>query len=668
MYSPNPEIKDAAHEGLKVFLRNQSRLPREHLQAGLRPVLMNLADAAKLTVASLDGLARLLSLLTNYFKVEIATKLIDHFKALASDEVLRDAAYGPMADNDTISKLVRLLNIFHLLPSTANTYLEDVLTLVVTTETKIHATSPTLFTPPISAFLDRFPKDSVNILFTHLKEIRWVQTFRHVIQGGSAPNLVSEIKSQGPQLAQAMEKAENGHAGVPCILLCLDLAEADPEWMASQDGILEALKDVWVVMFTGVEDESRFTSARLILIRAIFAIWIQVLKVKPRVDVLFSLCLIFTRPVEINYSDVVDFISMHMANNTSVSFKHEAVQYFVTNLDEDSASDYQLLQYLRMVVLPLLTAEFRQSESVEDVVKDGVMVKVGGKVWSHGPSIDWSPEFATELLQLTGILVTNAFSKIGTDIPRGTVAKYIWDLLKAPDAMVRNTASLTAARFFSNREVASDKFQGSLWSALLKAPQDGETSAVARQALDIMTPVMTRLPAAEMTLKWDALICRTLSEEQNNISTIVHIYRLVLRHADQCYQSRDVFIPQFVQGLSKLGFNAGHTPETRTLALDLIDLIFEWQRRSSEEQKNSMAIDSTTGTPRWVMPTQLKDNIANFLIRLSLNNADTFTKPTLNLRYLLQLKTLFSSEDWSEVSIRLSFFSRAFEMVSMTQC
>jgi transformation/transcription domain-associated protein len=625
---------------------------------------MNLADAAKLTVDSLDGLARLLSLLTNYFKVEIATKLVDHFKALATEDVLREAAYGPMVDNPTISKLVRLLNIFHLLPPAANVYLEQVMTLVVTAETKIHAASPTLFTPPISAYLNRFPIDGITILFDHLKEIRWVQTFRHVIQAGKAPDFVTELKRRGSELAQAVERAENGHAGVPHILLCQDLAEADPEWMASQEDILDALKIVWAVTFEGTVDESGFTSARLILIRAIFKIWIEVLKVRPRVDLLLSLCLIFTRPVEINYSEVIEFVSVYMANNASLSFKHEAVQYFVTTLDEESGADYQLLQYLRVVVIPLLTAEFRQAESLDDVVRDGLMVKVWEKVWTQGASIEWSADFAAELLQLTGILVTNAFSKIGTEIPRGAVAKYIWDLLKAPDSMVRNTAHLTAARFFANKEVANDKFQGSLWSALLKAPQDGETSAVARQALDIMTPVMTRLPAAEMTLKWDAVICRTLSEEQNNISTTIHTYRLVLRHADHCYQSREIFIPQFVHGLNKLGFNAGHTPETRGLALDLIDLIFEWQRRSSDEQKSAMAVDSTPPSSRWVMPTQLKDSIANFLIRLSLNSVDTFQKPTLNLRYLMQLKTLFSSEDWSEVSIRLSFFSRAFEMVS----
>lgn len=667
LYSATPEIKDAAHDGLKIFLRNQSRLPREHLQAGLRPVLMNLADASKLTVASLEGLARLLSLLTNYFKVEIATKLIDHFKTLATDDMLREAAYGPMNDNDTINKLVRLLDIFHLLPPAANTYLEQVVELVVITESKLHATSPTPFTPPVSAYVDRFSVDGLTILFGHIKEVRWVQTFRHIIRGEKAPKFVKELKERGHQIAQTIEKSEHGHAGVPCILLCQDLAELDPEWMAAQGDVLDALKDVWNVLFTSTADDTSFTSARLLLIRAIYSIWICVFKIKPRVDILFSISLIFTRPTEISYLEVIDFISAYAANNTSVSFKHESVQFFLEKLDENAPSDDQLLQYLRVVIIPLLTAEFKQADSPEEVVSDGLINKIWEKVWSVGPTAEWSPAFTTELLQLTGILVQNAFSRIGMDIPsgRGSLAKYIWELLKAPEAVVRNTASLTAARFFSNKEVASDKFQGTLWSGLLKAPQDGETSSIARQALDIMTPVMTRLPAAEMTLKWDALICRTLAEEQNNISTIVNIYRLILRHSDQCYQSREVFIPQFVQGLTKLSFNPSSTLEIRNLFHDLIDLVFDWQRRACEDVKSAMVVDSIPTASRWVMPIQMKEAVSNILIRFALNSSET-TKPGLNIRSLLQLKALFGSEDWSDVPVKLSSFNRILELVSFS--
>ena len=95
LYSTSPEVKEAAHDGLKVLLAHQSRLPKELLQTGLRPILMNLADPKRLSVAGLEGLARLLELLTNYFKVEIGHKLLDHYRVVADPQMLSTAATTP---------------------------------------------------------------------------------------------------------------------------------------------------------------------------------------------------------------------------------------------------------------------------------------------------------------------------------------------------------------------------------------------------------------------------------------------------------------------------------------------------------------------------------------------------------------------------------------------
>src|SRR5262249_35031376 len=58
LYARAPEVVDAAHTCLKELLSLQEgRLPKDLLQSGLRPVLMNLSDYKKLTVPSLQGLA-----------------------------------------------------------------------------------------------------------------------------------------------------------------------------------------------------------------------------------------------------------------------------------------------------------------------------------------------------------------------------------------------------------------------------------------------------------------------------------------------------------------------------------------------------------------------------------------------------------------------------------
>ena len=86
------EIINAAHLGLKSSFQENAKLPKELLQNGLRPMLMNLSDHKKLTVSGLEALARLLELLISYFRVEIGRKLLDHLMAWAQINTLRQLA------------------------------------------------------------------------------------------------------------------------------------------------------------------------------------------------------------------------------------------------------------------------------------------------------------------------------------------------------------------------------------------------------------------------------------------------------------------------------------------------------------------------------------------------------------------------------------------------
>jgi len=64
------DIVLAAKKGLSLVIQ-QHKLPKELLQTSLRPILLNLADHRKLSVPLLQGLARLLELLTNCFNVTL---------------------------------------------------------------------------------------------------------------------------------------------------------------------------------------------------------------------------------------------------------------------------------------------------------------------------------------------------------------------------------------------------------------------------------------------------------------------------------------------------------------------------------------------------------------------------------------------------------------------
>ena len=63
-------------------------MPKDLLQSSLRPILVNLANTKSLNMPLLQGLARLLELLSNWFNVTLGAKLLDHLKKWLEPEKL----------------------------------------------------------------------------------------------------------------------------------------------------------------------------------------------------------------------------------------------------------------------------------------------------------------------------------------------------------------------------------------------------------------------------------------------------------------------------------------------------------------------------------------------------------------------------------------------------
>ena len=124
LYSESSQTIEAANDALKVVLSQTTKLPKDLLQNGLRPVLANLQDPRRLSTHGLDGLARLLQLLTTYFKVEIGSRLLDHIKVLAEPNALQRISFTLIEQNDQMKIIAAVFNIFHLLPPAAEHFKE----------------------------------------------------------------------------------------------------------------------------------------------------------------------------------------------------------------------------------------------------------------------------------------------------------------------------------------------------------------------------------------------------------------------------------------------------------------------------------------------------------------------------------------------------------------
>ena len=185
-----------------MVLRHQARLPKELLQIGLRPILMNPTDAKRLTPSGLEALVRLLELLTNYFKVDIGHKLLDarslscHCRLTEAPSILR----LPLSENEELQKLVCLTNVLHLLPSAANIFPEILVNLVVQTEAQIHFSGRSSFFEPLTKYLDRYYIEVVDFFMRHLLFTSHIRTFRGILQVNLAPHVLRGLLSRTPSI------------------------------------------------------------------------------------------------------------------------------------------------------------------------------------------------------------------------------------------------------------------------------------------------------------------------------------------------------------------------------------------------------------------------------------------------------------------------------------
>ena len=181
LYSKSAEVIEAAHRGLKQVLTQQHKLPKDLLQHGLRPILTTLSNHKTLSVAGLEGLARLLELLTNYFKVEIGRKLLDHLKQWAEPKKLEEAAGRPLNENHEINIIVAILNIFHLLPAAAHIFMDELVTDVLEMEDHLRRSVSSPFRPNLIKYMNRYPKETVAYFFDRLDNLRYSRLFVSIL-------------------------------------------------------------------------------------------------------------------------------------------------------------------------------------------------------------------------------------------------------------------------------------------------------------------------------------------------------------------------------------------------------------------------------------------------------------------------------------------------------
>jgi len=666
LYSPSPEVKDVAHEGLRMVLTHQSRLPKELLQTGLRPILMNLADPKRLSVPGLEGLARLLELLTNYFKVEIGHKLLDHFRVVADPQMLIDSARSPLSTHEGIMKLVRLANIFHLLPSAANIFLENFIDAIVQTEAQMNFSTQNPFSEPLAKYLDRYPVEGIDYFLRHIQFPRHLRTLRSILEAKLAPNVMRELGSRTSHLVTHFLRGTDTTTALPALLLMRDMARLLPAWIAENSFAIDAVLEVWHSEVPQPEQIAVVVPEVIQHHTIILDIFVEALKQSPRIDLIFDMVSIFTRNLGMNLVATTHFLYQHVALNEDIFLRRNILMRFLTWFRDPSYSWSHKAYFIRYVVTPILVVHAARSDSHEQLLDNDFITQVHRIIWHRITEPDIVSEtddvFKIEVLHLTTVLVHH-YSEL-LDDARKDIIKCVWFYItSAEDIIVKQTAYLLAAHFFAAFQTPQ-KFILRAWTGLLRSPHSEGRASLRQEALATLAP---SLPSAEPGEsghpQWAKTTRRLLAEE--GLAQHISIYQLIVKQPELFYPVRSLFVPHMANSLNKLGMSSTSTPDSRLLSMELLQVIFNWEEQATQAVRASATSTAdTSGTGVWLTPLGFRENMVSYLVRLATMPHDTAIKSTLVPRTLTLLQILVSPNGWTDVTVGLRFFSRALEQVS----
>ncbi|GAA5983547.1 hypothetical protein JCM5350_000270 [Sporobolomyces pararoseus] len=723
LYAKAPEVVDAAYESLAQVMQSQGKLPKDLLQTGLKPVLMNLADHKKLSVASLQGLARLLELLPNYFKVEIGVKLVEHYRKLAVPaDILRASAKQPSEDGE-LEVMAAIVNVFHLLPSpAAGQYLEDVIKMVVDVERLLKKLKTSIFTAPLSKFVRLHPSETTKFFFARLNDERFVPTFRAIVFCEHAQPIRDYIAANLSELFEPCFEA-GGDLGYHAALVIKELILYDKEWIVKNDEVLARLIQRWVsdvrrqrLAMQGVPHVQQLKEDAVVV-----EIFISFLGQAEHIDLLFHVVDSYTYSTSADHTVLSRFLNRHVALSSNTTFKRAVLDRFIDIFENSGVTNAHKSAALRLLVNPILLVSFSRGERESGLVDVEWISKVHKKIWQ--PLLSGAPDVGTldeeelrvELCHMSTQLVRNLPELINASDSKKDVIKFGWVSIRFDDITASQSAYLLIASFLSQFD-SPTKIILQIYLALLRAHQT-EARKIVCEALDILAPALPkRIPSGNVAAgagggggggmmlspanepiwaKWT----RKVLVDDTSPALLVNVYQLIVRHPDLFFSTRELFIPHMVTSLGKLTLGPQITADTRVLTLDVIELILKWEKKRIELAKQEQSkmdtegtgeatessVTTTTNSPKrekgtkndragsiapsttssgpsssYIPPPNLRDQVVNNLLRFISNTTEPLQRNNLVYRALALLRELIGPNVWGESNVKLTFFQRTF--------
>ncbi|CAI5760679.1 unnamed protein product [Candida verbasci] len=660
------EIINAAHQGLASSLQENSKLPKELLQNGLRPMLMNLSDHKKLTVSGLEALARLLELLISYFRVEIGRKLLDHLMAWAQINTLIQIAGQDLENNHTVQIVMAILNIFHLLPAKAYTFMEEIINTLQYLEGHLdrHQNSP--FRKPVSKFLNRFSENCIEYLMKNFKNRKLGNMLASIAGMDGCENIRKVAQEKIGALLEDLQTETEGEVKIVKFANMIDLINSiythDKLWFANQKDLLLSLSQLIEELNVKLLSPAHFQSDQAI--EKLQVLVVDYLKqTKKDSNILFNIVERQSK-LKLKISNCIeDFIFNDIVASKDLENRELYLNQTIEFISQDKPCLKSKIFFLKKIFGPIFIYESVSVGNVDIFFKNSLWLqKLDENVWKSTNDIITNHTSGTmdsyryALLEITALLLKLAPSSISEF--RKDIIKFSWNYIKLEDNITKQVAYVTTSYFISAYDIPG-KLATQVFVALLRTHQTDSRHLV-KQALDILAPVMSeRMKDADSPDSWLKWPRRIISEDGFNVTQVLNVYQFIVQHPVLFFIAREHFISNIITAMGKLTILANPAIENQVLAIELAELILYWERRAMKEPKEDVEeTNDFTTSPNYSIPFGQREACVTFLIRYVCISPQRASESELGQKALGILYDLLSPQHWSEVSVKLSFFEK----------
>jgi phosphatidylinositol kinase/protein kinase (PI-3 family) len=381
--SRDTEVVASAKQGLKQAISQHAK-PKELLQTNLRPMLTILADYKKLTIPYLQGLSRVLELLSRWFSVQLGDKLLEHLERWTEPEALAAVKRWTPGTESLVGAAI--LDLFHMLPAQASKFLVPVVHMVLRLEAVLSVAGPGVahlglnglesastspYREPLLKFCNTHAVEAVIFFLGHLGQPQIRRLFFVLLRANDAGPLCAEFASNPGRLINATfdspnNEASNGMLAFNGVLIVDTLSRRDPSYLMSNPTVLQRMVTHWNsrsrIERLRLEDSLPLEQLREARIMSECFIR-QCRQDAGNVDLLFHLLRVFSLRTLTDFTFVKDFLSIDVAKGYSTAHKRAIMDHFLTFFVDKSIPQERKVYALQFLIVPILSDRVCSSQS-----------------------------------------------------------------------------------------------------------------------------------------------------------------------------------------------------------------------------------------------------------------------------------------------------------------